>query len=56
MPLESRHWRGDRLQSPAMNACATGARRNRALVAVGSGLLEGMDSAEVQAVLGREMT
>lgn len=43
-------------QSPTMNAFATGARRDRALVAVSSGLLQGMDSDEVQAVLGHEMT
>jgi heat shock protein HtpX len=42
--------------SPTLNAFATGARRNRALVAVSSGLLENMDSNEVQAVLGHEMT
>jgi heat shock protein HtpX len=42
--------------SPDMNAFATGARRNRALVAVSSGLLQAMDSNEVQAVLGHEMT
>ncbi len=42
--------------SPAMNAFATGARRDRALVAVSSGLLEGMDRDEVRAVLGHEMT
>lgn len=43
-------------ESPAPNAFATGARRDRALVAVSSGLLESMDSEEVQAVLGHEMT
>lgn len=42
--------------SPAMNAFATGARRDSALVAVSSGLLEGMAPGEVQAVLGHEMT
>jgi heat shock protein HtpX len=43
-------------QSPTLNAFATGARRNRALVAVSSGLLEGMNGDEVQAVLGHELT
>ena len=43
-------------ESPAMNAFATGARRNAALVAVSSGLLEGMAPEEVRAVLGHEMT
>ena len=42
--------------SPTLNAFATGARRDRALVAVSSGLLAGMDWDEVQAVLGHEMT
>ena len=42
--------------SPTLNAFATGARRNRALVAVSSRLLESMDENEVQAVLGHEMT
>lgn len=42
--------------SPTLNAFATGARRNRALVAVSSGLLASMDENEVQAVLGHEMT
>ena len=42
--------------SPTLNAFATGARRNRALVAVSSGLLESMHESEVQAVLGHEMT
>jgi len=43
-------------ESPAPNAFATGARRDRALVAVSSGLLQGMDTDEVRAVLGHEMT
>ena len=43
-------------ESPAMNAFATGARRNAALVAVSRGLLEGMGPEEVRAVLGHEMT
>lgn len=42
--------------STTMNAFATGARRDRALVAVSSGLLEGMAPNEVAAVLGHEMT
>lgn len=42
--------------SRSMNAFATGARRNRALVAVSSGLLESMGSDEVRAVLGHEMS
>ena len=42
--------------SPVMNAFATGARRDSALVAVSSGLLQGMEPSEVQAVLGHEMT
>ena len=39
----------------AANAFATGAFRNRALVAVSTGLLEGMPRAEVRAVLGHEI-
>lgn len=41
--------------SPEMNAFATGARRNAALVAVSSGLLERMSQAEAEAVLGHEV-
>lgn len=41
--------------SPDMNAFATGARRDRALVAVSSGLLQGMLRDEVEAVLGHEV-
>ena len=37
--------------APDMNAFATGARRNNALVAVSSGLLRGMQRGEVEAVL-----
>src|SRR6266568_7102163 len=37
-----------------MNAFATGARRNAALVAVSSGLLRGMSRSQVEAVLGHE--
>jgi heat shock protein HtpX len=39
-----------------MNAFATGARRNAALVAVSSGLLRSMSRAQVEAVLGHEIT
>lgn len=39
-----------------MNAFATGASRNHALVAVSSGLLRGMTRAEAHAVLGHEIT
>ena len=39
-----------------MNAFATGARRNTALVAVSSGLLRSMSRAQVEAVLGHEVT
>ena len=38
------------------NAFATGPTRSRALVAVSSGLLQRMDSAEVEGVLGHEVT
>lgn len=41
--------------SPDMNAFATGARRNNALVAVSTGLLHGMRRDEVEAVLGHEV-
>lgn len=43
-------------QSPAMNAFATGARRDSALVAVSSGLLQQMSRDEVEAVLGHEIS
>jgi heat shock protein HtpX len=43
-------------QSPDMNAFATGMRRNKALVAVSSGLLESMSRDEVEAVLGHEIS
>jgi heat shock protein HtpX len=43
-------------QSPEPNAFATGARRDAALVAVSTGLLQRMDEPEVQAVLGHEVT
>jgi heat shock protein HtpX len=42
--------------SPSPNAFATGANRNKALVAVSTGLLRGMSKPEVEAVLGHEMT
>ena len=40
---------------PSPNAFATGARKNDALVAVSTGLLEHMSADEVEAVLGHEM-
>jgi heat shock protein HtpX len=42
--------------SPAPNAFATGANRNKALVAVSTGLLRSMGRPQVEAVLGHEMT
>ena len=42
--------------SPDMNAFATGARRNSALVAVSTGLLQGMQKDEVEAVLAHEIS
>jgi heat shock protein HtpX len=39
-----------------MNAFATGARRNAALVAVSTGLLRGMSRSQAEAVLGHEIT
>jgi heat shock protein HtpX len=42
--------------SPDVNAFATGASRNHALVAVSSGLLTRMGQPEVEAVLGHEVT
>jgi len=42
--------------SPELNAFATGARRNSALVAVSTGLLNRMDRQEVEAVLGHEIS
>jgi heat shock protein HtpX len=42
--------------SPQPNAFATGARRDKALVAVSSGLLRGMNRNEVDAVLGHEIS
>jgi heat shock protein HtpX len=43
-------------QAPDMNAFATGARRNAALVAVSTGLLQGMRRDEVEAVLAHEVS
>jgi heat shock protein HtpX len=43
-------------QSPAPNAFATGARRDSALVAVSTGLLQSMNRREVEAVLGHEVS
>jgi heat shock protein HtpX len=42
--------------APDMNAFATGARRNHALVAMSTGLLQSMRQDEVEAVLGHEIT
>lgn len=42
--------------APDMNAFATGARRNSALVAVSTGLLQGMPKEEVEAVLAHEVS
>ncbi|MGB5336778.1 MAG: protease HtpX [Woeseiaceae bacterium] len=42
--------------SPDMNAFATGARRNSALVAVSTGLLQGMKQDEIEAVLAHEIS
>jgi heat shock protein HtpX len=42
--------------SPEPNAFATGARRDSALVAVSTGLLQRMNQNEVEAVLGHEIT
>ena len=41
---------------PEMNAFATGASKNHALVAVSTGLLNGMNRDEIAAVLGHEIT
>jgi heat shock protein HtpX len=43
-------------QDPTPNAFATGARKNHALVAVSTGLLQRMKADEVDAVLGHEIT
>lgn len=42
--------------SPDMNAFATGATRNRSLIAVSSGLLGRMNRNEIEAVLGHELS
>lgn len=42
-------------EAPEPNAFATGASRNRALVAVSTGLLQAMDRNEVEAVIGHEI-
>ena len=42
--------------APDMNAFATGARRDSALVAVSSGLLNGMSKEEIEAVLAHEIS
>ena len=42
--------------SPAPNAFATGANKNKALIAVSAGLMAEMDRDEVEAVLAHEMT
>ena len=42
--------------SPAMNAFATGASKNNALVAVSQGLLNNMSQGEIEAVVGHEMS
>jgi len=43
-------------RSPDMNAFATGASRNHALVAVSTGILEKMSAEELEAVLGHEIS
>jgi heat shock protein HtpX len=43
-------------QAPEMNAFATGMKRDSALVAVSTGLLQGMRSNEVEAVLAHEVS
>jgi heat shock protein HtpX len=42
--------------SPQMNAFATGATKNNALVAVSQGLLNNMSQGEIEAVIGHEMS
>ena len=42
--------------APQPNAFATGARRDKSLVAVSTGLLQRMDRSEVEAVLGHEVS
>lgn len=43
-------------QSPDMNAFATGANKNNALVAISTGLLDNMSQAEAEAVIGHEIS
>jgi heat shock protein HtpX len=43
-------------ESPSPNAFATGARRDKALVAVSTGLMRSMSRSEVEAVLGHEVS
>ncbi len=43
-------------EAEEMNAFATGARRNAALVALSSGLLRGMSRSRIEAVLGHEIS
>ena len=43
-------------ESPELNAFATGPTKSRALVAVSSGLLDSMDRASLEGVLGHELT
>jgi heat shock protein HtpX len=43
-------------EAEEMNAFATGARRNAALVAVSTGLLRGMSRPQIEAVLGHEIS
>src|SRR5690606_33162542 len=42
--------------SPDMNAFATGPTRNNSLVAVSTGLLRNMEKAQVEAVIGHEVS
>ena len=42
--------------SASMNAFATGASKNKALVAVSRGLLDSMNQGEIEAVVGHEMS
>ena len=42
--------------SPAMNAFATGASKNKSLMAVSQGLLDSMKQGEIEAVVGHEMS
>jgi len=43
-------------ESPEMNAFATGARRDASLVAVSTGLINGMSQQEAEAVIGHEIS